>query len=420
MRTFISEQLNKNDNLLRHSLFILVAAFIVNILNYAFQLYMGRVLGPIDYGVLGVLFSLFYVLNTPANTINTVITKFSSEYRAKEEYNKIRYLLTKSFKLIGIYGSVFLIAYVLLSKYIASFLNIDNVFPVILIGVMIFLSFLSPITSGLLMGLQKFGWYNANSLIHTGLKLGLGILLVSLGFGVAGAIISVNISILLVILLPLVPLAFLFKYQNDIKKLNIFKYSLVILFGSAALMFIVNIDVILVKHFFSSLEAGYYVAASTLAKITWFASSALLMVMFPKISDRHNKNLDSSSILKNTLFYTFLISFMVVLVYFIAPTFVSGLLYGKEYKIAGLIGYFSVGLGFFALNNVLMLYNFGVNKIKFVYLIVFFAILETVLISLFHSTLLEVIKTVSVVNILLFFSLILYTKKELGVRNGIT
>ena len=418
MRKFISNQLNKNDGLIKHSLVVFIAVGIVSILNYVFHLYMGRALGPEEYSILGVLFSLFYILNAPASTIDTIITKFSSEFKAKGEYSKIRYLLVKSFKLVIFYGIIFLIVYGLLSRYIASFLKIDSITAVILMGVMIFLSFLFPVVNSLLRGLQKFNWYNANILTQAALKLILGITLVSLGFGVIGAISAINIATLIVILLPFIPLAFLFRYKGKIEKLNIFKYSLVILVGSFVMMLMVNVDVILVKHFFPALEAGYYVAASILAKIVWFASGALMIVMFPKISDYHSNNRDTSSILKYTLFYTFLISLIVILIYFIAPTFVVNMLYGQEYKIDGIIGLFAIGLGFFSLSNVLVLYNFAVNKSKFIYLIILSFMIETGLIVLFHSSLLEVVKILAVVNILLFFVLVLYTRREFGIKNG--
>ena len=168
------------------------------------------------------------------------------------------------------------------------------------------------------------------------------------------------------------------------------------------------------------MEAGYYAAASMLSKISWFASGALIAVMFPKISDFHAKEQDASPILKNTLFYTFLISFVVVAIFFVAPTFVTRMLYGDEYLAAkDLIGYLSLGLAFFALNNVLAMYNFAINKTRFVYLVLAVLAIEFILIWIVHSTLLEIVKIVTVSNIALFFALVLYTRKGFGIKNGI-
>tara|TARA_Y100000310_G_scaffold330357_1_gene401842 strand:- start:4787 stop:5815 length:1029 start_codon:yes stop_codon:yes gene_type:complete len=329
---------------------------------------MGRALGPEEYGILGALFSIFYILVTPSGTIQTVITKFISQFKAENEYGKIRSFLGLAFKKIFFYGLMFFIAFILSSRYIALFLKIPHT-PVVALGVVLFLSFLYPILNGVLIGLQRFNWYSAAGVIQTTLKLGFGVLLVSLGFGVVGAVNALSLAAIVTILIVLIPIWFLFKIEKEkLHHLNIFRYGLFVLIGVEGLMLITNMDMFLVKHFFSALEAGYYAAASMLAKISWFASGALIAVMFPKISELHTKGENSSSILKNTLFYTVLISFSIVLIYFIAPTFVIRMLYGEKYlAVKGLIGYLSLGLAFFALNNVIAMYNFAIKRMKFVY-----------------------------------------------------
>ena len=53
------------------------------------------------------------------------------------------------------------------------------------------------------------------------------------------------------------------------------------------------------------------------------------------------------------------------------------------------------------------------------YFISFFALVEFFLIFFIHSTLLDIIKIVTFTNVALFFSLIIYSRKEF-VKNGIT
>src|SRR3989344_8465643 len=280
MRKFISEQLNKNDHLIKHSLIVFIATGIASLFNYIYQLYMGRVLGPVEYGELGALFAIYYSLNVPSGTVQTVVTKFVSEFKARNEYGKIRNLLGVAFRKIGFYGLMFLLVFVLLSRHIAVFLKISQG-PIIAIGVLLFLSFLFPLFSGMLRGLQKFKWYGASGIIQAGLKLGLGILLVSLGFGLGGAIDALNFSMAITLAIILIPLWFLFKHKKEPFDNNgMFKYSFLVLVGIEGLMLMTNMDMFLVKHFFSAVEAGYYAAASMLSKISWFASGALIAVMF--------------------------------------------------------------------------------------------------------------------------------------------
>ena len=415
----IISQLNKNDKLLKHSLVMFISGLLTGFLNYVFQLYMGRALGPVDYGTLDVLFSIFYVLVAPSGTIQTIITKFVSDYKAQDEYGKVRKLISYSFKRILIYGSIFLVVYIILSSYIAEFLNISRVSLVMLMGVVLLLSFMTPVMNGVLAGLQKFNWLAASGVVLTFTKLVSGVLLVMFGFGVYGAVNALNIAAVFGLLLPLIPIWFLFEHEKkEIDGVKIFKYGFGALIITTMLMLLTNIDMVLVKHYFSSLESGYYAAASMLAKIIWFASGALIAVMFPKISSMFAKGEDTSSLLKNTMFYTSLVSGSIIAIYFIAPNFVVHLLFGEQYKIAGLIGLFALGLGLFALNNVLVMYNLATNKFKCAYVLLSFLLMEILLIIFVHNSLIEVIKIVVVVNVLLFVSLLLYNRKELGF-NGI-
>src|SRR3989344_8216690 len=252
MRTYINNQLNKNDSLLKHGLFVLIFSFLTHILNYIFQLYMGRALGPEQYGIFGVLMSLFYILSAPASSINAVLTKFVSSYKSHEGYGKIKTLLIRSFRKLLIYGIVGLIIYFLISSFIAEFLRIETYY-IIIIGILVLLTFLVQVPNGFLRGLQKFTWMNVNGLLWTSLKLIFGINLGSLGLGVLGALIALNLSVLSGILFPFIALAFLFKYRkenitND--KSVLYNYGWFLFLGNMFLVLLINGDVILVKRFF--------------------------------------------------------------------------------------------------------------------------------------------------------------------------
>mgnify|MGYP003565942060 CR=1 FL=1 len=58
-----------HDNLLKHSSIMFIATLIGSACNYLFQLYMGRALGPADYGVFGSLFAIFYILSVLSASI---------------------------------------------------------------------------------------------------------------------------------------------------------------------------------------------------------------------------------------------------------------------------------------------------------------------------------------------------------------
>src|SRR3989344_5009800 len=68
---------------LRGSLILLISFGIFNVLNFLFQLIMARSLSIAEYGVLATLFSILYITNVMSESIQLVITKYSSSEESK-------------------------------------------------------------------------------------------------------------------------------------------------------------------------------------------------------------------------------------------------------------------------------------------------------------------------------------------------
>ena len=273
---------------------------------------------------------------------------------------------------------------------------------------------LSNVSNGIIRGMQKFGWQSAIGIVNVLLKLGIGVLLVSIGFGVAGALMALGINALAATILPFILFWFVFRYKKDkIESNDILSYSWPTLIASIALLFIVNLDMILVKHYFVPLEAGYYAAAGLLTKGIWFASGTLVFVMFPKIANNRALNKESAHLLRAVLLYTFIISLVAVIIYFMFPEFIVGLLFGKEYVIGSYLGIFGLGLGFYSLNNTIIMSSIAARKFNFLWFLVLCLVLEALGIVFFHSSLEQVVYSVVLSNVLLFVGMLFFTRKVL-------
>ncbi|GAG67030.1 unnamed protein product [marine sediment metagenome] len=84
--------------------------------------------------------------------------------------------------------------------------------------------------------------------------------------------------------------------------------------------------------------------------------------------------------------------------------------YWKEYENgAYLIKFFGVAMTFFALSNILILYNLSIEKFKFISPTIFFTILQIILIYLFHDSLIQVILILLFTSIVLFIANLIST-----------
>lgn len=400
----------KTDNsLLKYSGIIFIATIFGGVINYLFQVYVGRALGPEGYGEFSALVSLLYITSVPAGTISTTIALFISEYRAKSEFGKIKYLLIYSIKKLFIFGIAGFILIGIVSGAIASYLNLTSKIPILIIGLIFIVSAIYPIATGALQGLQKFTHAGINGILGSIFKLVSGILLVYAGWGVNGAILSLFLSPLFAFLFALVPLRSIFK-EVSIKTQNmeILRFSFPVLITILVITLISNIDVMIVKHYFNAQEAGYYSAASLISKIIFFATGSIATVMLPKVSEIHLKKENTLIILKNCLAYTFLISILSIIVYWMAPTFVVGLLFGREYtETTRIIGTLGVAMMFFSLSYMIIIYNMAVKNFRFIYGTTAILLLEIILLSVFHETLYVVVKILAALFILLFAGLVI-------------
>jgi len=101
----------KNSKFLKDNIILFIGSIMAGVFGFIFHFYMGRILGPADYSILGVILSIVYIMSIGLNTLQTAMTKFVSSLNAKKEYSKINYLVNKSIKKITIYGIVLLILF---------------------------------------------------------------------------------------------------------------------------------------------------------------------------------------------------------------------------------------------------------------------------------------------------------------------
>lgn len=383
------------DTFTRQVTIIFLASMVVNLGNYVFHVFMSRSLGPADYGILASLLSVFLIISAPIGAIRTSITKYTSHFKAQGQYEKINGLLSGLIKRLSLIGIVGFGVFVLTSGYMASFLHIPSRIPVLLLGASLMLSLLLPAVLGVLQGLQKFNDLASNSILQISSKLTLGIVLVYLGLSVNGALAGYVVAPLIGFMLALVPLSFLSKQygtSNPLDFSQVYKYAFPVFITLLFFMLLTNIDVVLVKHFFAPSEAGYYSAASIVAKIIFYLPGAIGMVMFPRISELYSLSQDTTFILKKSLFYTGLICAIAIMLYFLIPSPIVLLLFGKEYlSTVPLIGFFGLAIGFFSLANVLFLYQLAVHQLKFLKVLALMVPIELILIVLFHQNLTQVI-----------------------------
>ncbi len=389
----------------RQATFIFVATTLANIGAFLFHVYMGRHLTPADYGILYTLLALLMIVSVPGGTIQTVITKYASHFRAHNQYGKIRFLFLHSLKKLFLYGGIGFLIFIALSGHIARFEQIPSRLPVVIVGFILLFSVVSPAAGGIVQGLQRFDYLGWSMILGTLLRLISGIILVIIGFGVNGAMSASIIGILFGLFIIFIPLRSLFQEKTnervDFKEL--YRYSAPVVLALLCFMILTNVDAVLVKHFFSPLEAGNYSAAAMVGRIILFLPMAVVIVMFPKTSELYAQKKDSSLILKKSLIYVGLLAGGATLICLLFPRFPLWLLWGNRFQDSiPLAGKFALAMTFFGLVNILFFYQLSIHRFRFLYFACVFTLLQIIALALFHNTLSQVVWILVVNGILLF------------------
>jgi O-antigen/teichoic acid export membrane protein len=410
----------KNDELVKSGSIFLVGSLLVAVLNYLYHLFMGRMLGPEEYGVLGSLFAIVYLVTFAGATFNKVISKFTAELNGIGQKAALKYLIINGLFKISLFSSIIFIIYLLFIPLIAKFMHLTDYIGLVIVGVIAFLSILMAVIVGALNGMEKFVWQTGMNFVSTFFKFVLAILLVYLGFGVDGALVAIVIGILIVIGISFWPLKneLTTKVSKKIQTRNVYLYAIPVLLASVLPIIAITFDQVLVKHFFTSIDAGFYAAAGNIAKIIWFGSGFLVSAIFPKIVSRRAKGKDTSRLLIKSLIYTSFLAFIGVGILSSTPRLIVLLMYGKEYlEIVPIVGLFGVALGVFSINQILIAYNLAMQKYGFLWYILVGLILQIVGMILFHSVLSDIIKILLLSQILIMGGMLIHNKKEFS-KNG--
>jgi O-antigen/teichoic acid export membrane protein len=409
----------KDYDLFKHAGIMFIASLVGGACNYVYQLYMGRALGPKDYGVFGSLFALSYLIFVVTSTIQKGGARFVSKFIGEDSEDKIEYFIHGLSWRMLLLGIAIFLFFILISGWLSSSLKIESNTPVIILGSIFLFSTILPVNLGALQGLQKFGSLGLNTVIYFASKLLFGVFLVTLGFGVNGAIGGMAIGCVIALAASAYPLKTYYFSKNASLKPNfkfseVYKYSIPTMVAMFCFAVPANVDVIIAKHFFAAETAGLYTAASVLGKIILFIPGAIAMAMFPKVSQMHAEKKDTQYLLNMSLLYTIVISGIVAAAYWFFPFQVIRIPFGIQYlKVAPVVQVYGLVMLFFSLTVVLMHYCLATHNVRYVYLFAFFTFLQILLLIIFHSSMMQMAMVLLTVNATLFISSLCYVKPPL-------
>jgi len=419
-----------SHELISGSFYIFVGAMFANVLAFLLNLFLARNLTYADYGIFASLLSIITLAMIAGSSMNTIIVRFSAGYYSKNETDKLKSFYKKSAKFVLTFSFFVLLFFILASPFLSNFLHLNNYFYLVLVGMCVFVFYMQTLNLAFLQGLMRFGSISIINSVSAIIKLAVGIFFVFLGMKAFSGLWSIFFMGLGAFFVGFIPLRRILsqKTENEVSlpTKEILTYALPAFVTVLFLTSFTSMDVIMVKHYFSPHLAGFYAGLSLIGKVIFYFTAPIPMVMFPLLIKRHNKGEKFHNLFYLSLILVLLPSIAITAFYFLFPRFVINLfLGGRDYlAIVPYLGFFAIYLSIFSLMNICVSFFLSFNKTKISFLVVTAAILQIILISLFHSNFYQVIGISLSLSLVLLVALLLYYFKLFGnlknIKNSLT
>jgi O-antigen/teichoic acid export membrane protein len=217
------------------------------------------------------------------------------------------------------------------------------------------------------LGVKRGGFQGTTQFLRLSMSLALeavvkfiaAIILVKLGFGVLGAVSAISISVVLAYLVPGGDEQFRSHPEAAIPAS--FREGMQAMIFFVGQVIINNIDILMVKHFFRSDEAGLYAAIALVGRLLYFATWMVTSAMFP-ISAGAKAETDSRRVLLVPIAFVIGLSTVFVVFLWAFPNFVLTTVFGSSFRsisadAPALLTMNAIAMGVYALAVVLIAYE---------------------------------------------------------------
>lgn len=365
--------------IINERLWLFILSIIASILNYVFQIYIGRKLTVGNYGKYN--FIMAFISNSYSfyAPLSVIVCRLTSENGRNIHNNRFIYnQVMKVFALVSFLMVIFLGIY-------CYVLNYSDISWVLFIST-IFFSSLCSVMLGVIQGLAKYMIYGIFTLIMMITKL---LLTFFFARDVRSTIYCILVSEIVVLFLSVFFILNVYHEEDISEKKDAKKISmqeLVYMYGGTLWvlflnsLFINNGEILLLKKVYSDDVLGLYSVASTLGRVGMYTSTIISTIILPEIAYKKSKGIKTTiSSLNVSLLVSLGISSIYLLVLILFKDIFIQKLYGEAYLGVGEIiermRVFIIGITILPIINSFYL---GINKLKSIILIYVFGIMMAI------------------------------------------
>lgn len=388
----------------------MISVIIVNGGNYLYNLLLGRILGPEEFADAALLITFLLVLSFVAMTFQLSTAKFSVIFE-KEIFKSF---INITYKYSSITGIIFGVLIILFSKQLQVLFNTQSsaMFTIFGIGVPIY--FIMSVNRGIFQGSKKFDRLAITYQGEMLSRLTITLILIYTASLQSSTLVALGIAISFLFgLLPFrsrdIEITKKHKLPSAESK-YVVKFFMLTAFYEFTQIIINNSDILMVKHYFETYEAGLYASLALIGRVVYFVAWMFVMLLLPKVVQKQKDGESHAPILFKYVFYITLLSASIVLGCYLFPELVINIMFGPEYvSVAPLLWKYAIATSLFAISNIFAYYFLSLDQYIPVILSALLGASQVVLIIFFHDTLSDiVIMQIIAMAILLIFQIFFF------------
>jgi len=339
-----------SEKLVRGSFMMMISYILFRVGGYFYRFLMSRLLGPEGYGLLGLTIpfqGIFQILS--AGGLPPAIAKYVSQYKALDDYDQVRQVIFTSLKFMVILGIFFSLVMFFSADWIANsvFHKPLATYPLQAVALITPFSVIVGAFRGAFQGFYKMEYIVATRAVEQVFMITMAVVLVSIGFYAAGAVMGTAIGFLASAAAAfLIFRKFLWKYLPEPepeKKLGfwdelkliktLLAFSIPVIITALSEMAIYDISTFVIGSYMATKYVGYYTAADPIARLPLVISLSVATAVLPAASEA--AALKDKGLLKNYIVqsYRYVILLVLPLCIGIAifATPLMGILFGSEF-----------------------------------------------------------------------------------------
>ncbi|MDP2989272.1 MAG: hypothetical protein Q8O57_01740, partial [Kiritimatiellota bacterium] len=300
----------------------------------------------------------------------------------------------------------------LFSQPLAVFFKLPDRGALFMVLIILSISFFSPVINATFSGIQAFGWASVS-----GMSVGVVRLIVggALGCFVAAsakwALIGHGVGVIVSVGIAMAGLWGILRNSSPTDQAlpGTQAYLWLTLVMLACFSFLMNADMLIVKHYFSPDQSGFYARAATIGRIIIFLPMPITGALFPKTVSDGASSAQHNRLLWKALFYTAIIIIPGALVCTLFPQLPLGIVYHDWQPDAAMCrlvrctiwAMSPLGLAFIIMN-----FELSQNRFRIILPLILCVAGYLAGVSIWHASVLQVVTVLAIVSVLALLTLL--------------